>query len=37
MHWRGVTLKDVVYGTCTLGALCAMTFLLIYAMIMSLL
>ena len=32
MHWRGVSLKDIVYGAFALGTLCALTSFLIYAM-----
>jgi hypothetical protein len=35
MHWRGVTLKDVVCGALALGTLCTMTSFLVYAMVVA--
>jgi len=35
MHWRGVTLKDIVYGAFALGALCTLTSFLIYTMVIA--
>jgi hypothetical protein len=35
MHWRGVTIKDLVYGIFALGTLCAMAGLLVYLIITS--
>jgi hypothetical protein len=35
MHWKGLTLKDVVYASLALATLCAMSGLLVYLVIMS--
>jgi hypothetical protein len=35
MHWRGVTLKDIVCGVFALGTLCALTTFLIYALVVA--
>jgi hypothetical protein len=35
MHWRGLTLKNIVYASLALVTLCVMSGLLIYLVIMS--